>query len=106
MIRRPARATTIVQSLVGLLLILTPTLLVWQHVGMTRVLEISPQHPYGVTVSDDRENNGHSVASLTQTAEAIVMRCDLRAGFAWPFCKLQFHLGRAAKAWTSAGSIR
>lgn len=95
--RRSARATTIVQSLVGLLLILTPTLLVWHHVGMTRILEISPWHPYGVTVSDDRENNGNSVASLKRTAEAIVMHCDLRAGFAWPFCKLQFHLGQGGK---------
>lgn len=97
MIRRPARATTIVQSLVGLLLVLTPLLLVWQHVGMTRVLEISPRHPYDVTVTDDRHENGHSVASLVRTADALLMRCDLRAGFAWPFCKLQFYLGRDGK---------
>ena len=95
MIHLPARATTIVQSLVGLLLVLTPTLLVWQHVGMTRVLEISPRHPYGATVTDDRHENGNSVASLARTADAFIMRCDLRAGYAWPFCKLQFHLGQA-----------
>jgi diguanylate cyclase (GGDEF)-like protein len=88
---------TIVQSLVGLLLILTPTLLVWQHVGMTRVLEISPRHPYGATVTDDRHENGNSVASLVRSREALIMRCDLRAGYAWPFCKLQFHLGQAGK---------
>jgi diguanylate cyclase (GGDEF)-like protein len=86
---------TIVQSLVGLLLVLTPTLLVWQHVGMTRVLEISPRHPYGATVTDDRHENGNSVASLVRTTDAFIMRCDLRAGYAWPFCKLQFHLGQA-----------
>lgn len=88
---------TIVQSLVGLLLILTPTLLVWQHLGMTRVFEISPQHPYGVTVADDRHEHGASVASLARTKDALVMRCELRAGFAWPFCKLQFHLGQDGK---------
>jgi diguanylate cyclase (GGDEF)-like protein len=97
MIHLPARATTIVQSLVGSLLVLTPTLLVWQHVGMTRVLEISPRHPYGVTVTDDRHENGNSVASLERTGDALAMRCDLRAGYAWPFCKLQFHLGRDGK---------
>lgn len=97
MIRRPARATTIVQSLVGLLLVLTPTLLVWQHLGMTRVFEISPQYPYGVTVTDDRDETGHSIASLVRTGDALVMHCDLRAGFAWPFCKLQFHLGQGGK---------
>jgi diguanylate cyclase (GGDEF)-like protein len=88
---------TIVQSLVGLLLILTPTLLIWQHFGMTRVLEISPRHPYGVTVTDDRYEKGNSVSSLVRTGEAIVMRCDLGGAYVWPFCKMQFHLGRDGK---------
>ncbi len=88
---------TIVQSLVGLLLVLTPTLLIWQHVGMTRVFEISPRQPYGATVTDDRHENGNSVASLVRTGDALVMRCALRAGYAWPFCKLQFHLGQGGK---------
>jgi diguanylate cyclase (GGDEF)-like protein len=79
------------------LLILTPTLLLWQQFGMTRVFEISPRHPYGVTITDDRDEMGKSVASLVRTGEALVMRCDLRAGFAWPFCKLQFHLGQGGK---------
>jgi diguanylate cyclase (GGDEF)-like protein len=97
MIRRPARAMTIVQSLVGLLLVLTPTLLVWQHVGMTRVLEMSPRHPYGVTVTDDRHEDGNSVSSLVQTGDAFIMRCELGVAYAWPFCKLQFHLGENGK---------
>ena len=95
--RRPALAMAIVQSLVGLLLVLTPTLLVWQHFGMTRVLEISPRHPYGVTVTDDRHENGTSVSSLVRTRDAFVMRCALRAVYAWPFCKLQFHMGQDGK---------
>ncbi|MCS0633846.1 GGDEF domain-containing protein [Telluria mixta] len=64
---------------------------------MTRVLEISPRHPYGATVTDDRHENGNSVASLVPTADAFIMGCALRAGYAWPFCKLQFHLGQAGK---------
>ena len=88
---------TIVQSLVGLLLVLTPTLLVWQHLGMTRVFEISPRHPYGVTVTDDRHEHGNSVSSLVRTGDAFIMRCDLGAVFAWPFCKMQFHLGQDGK---------
>jgi diguanylate cyclase (GGDEF)-like protein len=64
---------------------------------MTRVFEISPRHPYGVTVTDDRDEKGKSVASLVRTGEALIMRCDLRAGYAWPFCKIQFHLGRDGK---------
>ncbi len=88
---------TIVQSLVGLLLVLTPALLIWQHFGMTRVFELSPRQSYGATVTDDRHENGKSVASLVRANDALVMRCDLRAGYAWPFCKLQFHLGQDGK---------
>ena len=94
---RPARAMTIVQSLVGLLLILTPALLIWQHFGMTRVLEISPSHPYGVTITDDRYEKGNSVLSLERTRDALVMHCALRPGYSWPFCKIQFHLGHGSK---------
>jgi diguanylate cyclase (GGDEF)-like protein len=94
---RPARAMTIVQSLVGLLLVLTPVLLIWQHFGMTRVLEISPSHPYGVTITDDRYEKGSSVSSLERTRDALVMHCTLRAGYNWPFCKMQFHMGQGSK---------
>jgi diguanylate cyclase (GGDEF)-like protein len=79
------------------LLVLTPTLLVWQHFGMTRVLEISPRHPYGVTVTDDRHEHGNSISSLERSRDALIMRCELRAGYAWPFCKLQFHMGQGGK---------
>jgi diguanylate cyclase (GGDEF)-like protein len=94
---RPARAMTIVQSLVGLLLVLTPVLLIWQHFGMTRVLEISPSHPYGVTITDDRYEKGNSVSSLERTTDALVMHCMLRPVYNWPFCKMQFHMGQGSK---------
>jgi diguanylate cyclase (GGDEF)-like protein len=95
--RRPARAMAIVQSVVALLLVLTPILLVWQHFGMTRVLEISARHPYGVTVTDDRHENGDSVSSLVRSGDALIMRCELGAVYNWPFCKLQFHMGQGGK---------
>ena len=88
---------TIVQSLVGLLLILTPVLLIWQQFGMTRVLEISPSHPYGVTITDDRYEKGNSVSSLERTRDALVMHCTLRPDYNWPFCKIQFHMGQGSK---------
>jgi diguanylate cyclase (GGDEF)-like protein len=78
-------------------LVLTPALLIWQHVGMTRVLEMSPRHPYGVTVADDRYEHGNSVSTLVVSRDAITMRCELAAGYSWPFCKLQFHLGEDGK---------
>jgi diguanylate cyclase (GGDEF)-like protein len=87
----------IIQSLVGLLLFLTPALLIWQHVGMTRMIEISPRQPHGVTITDDRHEKGNSVSSLSLSKDAIVMRCKLGAVFEWPFCKLQFLLGEKGK---------
>jgi diguanylate cyclase (GGDEF)-like protein len=94
---RPARAMTIVQSLVGLLLVLTPVLLIWQHYGMTRILEISPSHPYGVTITDDRYEKGNSVSSLERTRDALIMHCTLGPVYNWPFCKIQFHMGQGSK---------
>nr|WP_052170094.1 ATP-binding protein [Massilia sp. JS1662] len=89
--------------LIILLLLATPSLLAWQHYGMTRTLEISPQHPHGVQVVDDRDRtrsynaNGNSVGSLTITPDAIVMRCHLRSAATYPFCSLRFQLGDPAK---------
>ena len=104
--QRPARAMTIVQSLVGLLLILTPLLLIWQHFGMTRVLEISPSHPYGVTITDDRYEKGNSVSSLERTRDALVMHCTLRPGYNWPFARSSSTWAGEARGSTSASSTR
>jgi signal transduction histidine kinase/ActR/RegA family two-component response regulator len=92
-----------------LLVLATAILLVWQHYGMTRVLEISPQHPYGARVTDDRDTtrgnsgNGNSVASLTVTEDAFVMRCYLGAAGPYPFCKLQFLMGDPVKGIDMSG---
>ncbi len=93
----------IIYFLVILLLLATPVLLVWQHYGMTRILEISPQDPHQVSVIDDRDNtrgnsaNGNSVGSLTITRDALVMRCHLRSAATYPYCKLVFLLGDPVK---------
>ena len=95
--------TRISYALVILLLLATPLLLVWQHYGMTRTLEISPQHPHDVKVVDDRDKtrgidaNGNSVGTLAITKDAIVMRCHLRSAATYPFCSLQFQLGDPVK---------
>jgi signal transduction histidine kinase/DNA-binding NarL/FixJ family response regulator len=98
-----SRSTRICYVLFILLMLATPILLVWQHYGMTRTLEISPLHPYGARVTDDRDNtrgnssNGNSVASLTVTRDAFIMRCDLGAAATYPFCKFQFLMGDPVK---------
>jgi signal transduction histidine kinase/CheY-like chemotaxis protein len=92
-------STRVSYFLVVLLLLATPILLIWQHYGMTRILEISPQQPHHARVVDDRDMthgnhaNGNSVGSLTITKDAIVMRCYLRSAAKYPYCKMQFLLG-------------
>ncbi|MCS0580716.1 ATP-binding protein [Massilia pinisoli] len=98
-----SRSTRIAYVLAILLMLATPLLLVWQHVGMTRTLEISPRHPFGARVTDDRDttrgnySNGDSVASLTVTKDAFVMACRLGAKASYPFCKFQFFMGDPVK---------
>jgi len=98
-----SRSTRIAYVLAILLMLATPILLVWQHYGMMRTLEISPRHPYGARVTDDRDttlgnhSNGNSVASLTVTRDAFVMRCHLGAKASYPFCKFQFFMGDPVK---------
>ena len=96
-------STRISYFLVILLLLATPVLLAWQHYGMTRTLEISPRHPYGAMVTDDRETtrgnhaNGNSVGTLAITRDAIVMHCQLGKKATYPFCKMQFMMGDPVK---------
>ncbi|MCU6498439.1 response regulator [Rugamonas sp. A1-17] len=92
--QRLSRSTTISYYLVILLLLLTPILLVWQHFGMIRILEISPRQPHGARITDDSKiNNGNSASSLTRTSDAFTMRCQLGTAVTYPFCKMQFLMG-------------
>jgi signal transduction histidine kinase/CheY-like chemotaxis protein len=93
-----SRPTRIGYYLVILLLLATPVLLVWQHYGMVRTIEISAREPHGVRVTDDREElKGNSVGTVVVTKDAIIMRCALGGAATYPFCKLQFMLGEPGK---------
>ena len=81
--------------LIVILILMTPTLLIWQYFGMTRILELSPSQAYRVSAFSDRERAaGDSVSSLVRTADAFIMRCQLGQG-TYPYCKLQFLIGDA-----------
>ena len=93
-----SRPTRISVVLVILLLLATPILLVWQHYGMTRTVELSARQPHGVRITDDRaEMHGNSVGSMVVTKDAIIMRCAVGAAVPYPYCKLQFLLGEPGK---------
>ncbi|MCS0630209.1 ATP-binding protein [Telluria mixta] len=104
-----SRATRIAYALVILLVLATPVLLVWQHYGMTRTLEISPQHPYDAVVTDDRvmpRGNpapGNSVASLAVTKDAYILRCQMGTAARYPNCAIQFRLGDPGKGIDMSG---
>ena len=104
-----SRLAWISYLLIILLVLATPILLVWQHVGMTRTLEISPQHPYGAMVNDDgyypRGNlsPGNSVASLSVTKDAITMHCVMGSAAKFPYCNLLFRMGDPVKGIDMSG---
>ena len=93
-----SRPTRISYYLVILLLLATPILLVWQHYGMVRTIEISAREPHGARITDDREDmHGSSVGTLEVTKDAIIMRCAVGGATTYPFCKMQFLLGEPGK---------
>jgi len=98
-----SRSTRISHILIILLVLTTPISLVWQHVGMTSTLEISPRHPARAVVTDDRgvkrgnRTFGKSVASLTVTKDAYIVRCAMADVAQYPYCNLLFELGDPVK---------
>jgi signal transduction histidine kinase/CheY-like chemotaxis protein len=104
-----SRSTRISYVLVILLVLATPVLLVWQHYGMTRTLEISPQQPHDVIVTDDhvapRGNpaKGNSVGTLTITRHAIIMHCQMGTAAKYPYCAMQFQIGAPFKGIDMSG---
>lgn len=83
------------QYVVPLLVGLTLALLLWHHFGMERVLELSAANPHAVEGMDDRSQGavGNSQATLVTTQNALLLKCQLRRGFEWPYCKFHFTVG-------------
>ncbi|MDQ1925152.1 hypothetical protein, partial [Massilia pseudoviolaceinigra] len=90
----PSRSLPRMETLVIGLIVLTATLLVWQHFGMERVMEFSAASGRPVELLDERLQQGGSVAKLTRRPDALVMDCDLRLTFEWPYCRLLFTLSK------------
>jgi diguanylate cyclase (GGDEF)-like protein len=78
---------------VACLLVLTLALPLWRQFGMNTSLTIDAASGFAVAAYDDREMGGASVATLRTVDHASVMTCDLRLGYAWPYCNLSITLG-------------
>jgi signal transduction histidine kinase len=94
-----SRALRRMQYVVPLLVVLTLTLLLWHHFGMERVLELSAADPHAIVAIDDRSEGGasDSRSMLVTTRDALLLNCQLRRGFEWPYCKFHFSIGKESK---------
>jgi diguanylate cyclase (GGDEF)-like protein len=75
------------------LFVVTVVLLVWNHYGMERVVELSARTGVPHEAADDRVQNGGSVATLTQRDDVLQLRCALTKKSTWPYCKYVFFMG-------------
>ncbi|WP_273429357.1 GGDEF domain-containing protein [Chitinibacter tainanensis] len=84
-------------NLAGLIIgltVLSLVLLLWQQLGMNKVLLIDVRTPFPVSVADDRINGGLSQAQLIRTPDALRLDCELADKYEWPFCELGITLGK------------
>ena len=79
----------------GGLLLLTIALLVWQHVGMEKVVELGGDR-FPVKIEGDHTNGGSSTGSLERKGQDLVVHCRIVKKAAWPYCQLNFDFLKGA----------
>jgi diguanylate cyclase (GGDEF)-like protein len=73
---------------VSVLILLSITLLVWQHLGMNLVLRIDAQSPYQIDAIDDSKAGGDSKTALVKRDRRLIWDCTVGHRYEWPFCEL------------------
>jgi diguanylate cyclase (GGDEF)-like protein len=76
------------------LFVLTALGLAWNQFGMNHRLVLDGNSNVTVRAIDDSSSGGKTVSSVRRDGNKLVMACDIRAGYAWPYCNLVFELGR------------
>jgi diguanylate cyclase (GGDEF)-like protein len=79
----------------GGLLLLTVVLLVWQRLGMEKVVELAADR-FPVQVGDDRSEGGSSVGSIERKGHDLIVHCHAVKKANWPYCKLDFDFLKGA----------
>ena len=79
----------------GGLLLLTVILLVWQHFGMEKVVELAGNH-YPVKIESDGNEGGESKGWIERKGQDIVVHCRIIKKVDWPHCKLEFDFLKGA----------
>lgn len=79
------------RSAFAVLVFLTAGLLLWQHYGMERVVDLTDPR-FGVYVDDDRQSGGSSSGSVARSGGDLHFRCMIARAIDWPYCKLSVNL--------------
>jgi len=79
----------------GGLLLLTVILLVWQHYGMEKVVELAGNH-FPARIENDGADGGESKGWMERKGEDIVVHCRIIKKVDWPHCKLNFDFLKGA----------
>lgn len=91
------RALHLMQYLVWLLMAATVILLVWQHYGMERIIELSVNTNFRTEAHDDHSDHGQSHATIAREHGRLQLHCELVKAMAYPYCGLWFALGSEPK---------
>ncbi|MFL6661201.1 MAG: GGDEF domain-containing protein [Rhizobacter sp.] len=78
----------------AVLAVSTVAALLWNRYGMEKVLVIGADTPFHVHAVDDRSSGGNSVGRVSRRDGKLVLDCDIRAGYEWPYCELGVDLER------------
>jgi diguanylate cyclase (GGDEF)-like protein len=79
----------------GGLLLLTVILLVWQHFGMEKVVELAGNQ-FPSRIESDGKDGGESKGWLEHKGQDIVVHCQIIKKVDWPHCKLNFDFLKGA----------
>jgi diguanylate cyclase (GGDEF)-like protein len=76
------------------LFLVTAIGLAWNQFGMNRSLVLDGSSNVTVRAIDDSSSGGKTISSVHREGNKLVMNCEIRAGYAWPYCNLVFELGK------------
>lgn len=79
------------RSAFAVLALLTAGLLLWQHYGMERVVDLTDPR-FGMYINDDRQSGGSSGGSLARSGGDLRFHCRIATAIDWPYCKLSVNL--------------
>jgi diguanylate cyclase (GGDEF)-like protein len=90
----PARAFSLRQYPLALLVVLTIALIFWHQVGMDRALVLDAAGGRLIEAHSDSTEGGKSAAVLSRKGKSVILDCRIDKSYAWPFCEVAISLAR------------